>query len=377
MGLFTTASIATIYLPFFLLGINNSLNRQLPFLIGQGKTEDISSLRNTAFAWAFFVSGLIFIIIAAIGVYYQSQNQVGLALAFYATAFMGAFFPLTTILEITFRTSSDFIRLSKIKMLNVSVAILTIPLVYYWGYGGMLIRSVIIAACLMVLLYYFKTYPIKIEFNKQHFITLLKIGIPIFFWSYVYSIYVGLDKVFIASHLTERDMGLLTPSIQVTTGLTILPSSFFQIIYPRLCERYGETGTIASLKNLTFTPLKYLAVGLLPIFIGAVFLIGPFIEFVLPKYVDGIPAAKWAILAVYFKCWGGPSDILTVIGKLKYYGLTTLLSAGVFYVGFTFLLNKGWGLEAVTASFAFSTLFFNLLIIGIIAYLAKKEKKHS
>ena len=375
MGLFTTASIVTIYLPFFLLGTNNGLNRELSFLNGQGKTEEIPPMRNTAFAWAFFMSGITFIAVALIGIYYQLKQQTPLAYAFYATAIMSAFYPLTTILEITFRTSNDFIRLSKIKILNLVVAISTIPLVYYLGYNGMLARSILIAFSLLGLMYYFKSYPIKIEFSKKHFITLLKIGIPIFFWSYIYSIYTGLDKVFIASHFSERYMGLLTPSIQVTIGLSILPSSIFQIIYPRLGEQYGRHGTISSLQKLAFTPLKYLAIGMLPILAIATLLIGPFVELVLPNYVEGIPAARWAILAVYFKCLGGPADILTLIGKLHYYGIVTALSAGVFFVLFKIFLSYGWELEAVTASFAFSTLFFNIAIALVVYWLIKKEKQ--
>lgn len=375
MGLFTTASIALTFIPFVLLGTNNGLNRQLPFLIGQGKLDEVKSLRNTAFSWGICVSFLILIFISGVGFYYQMLGKKELALAFYSISISGSFYPLTTIIEVTFRTAGDFIRLSKIKLAGSLFAILTVPIVYYFGYNGLLFRSVLIALFTLSVLYIFRTNPFNFQFNKQQFIVLLKVGLPIFFWSYIYLIFVGLDKVFIASYFTEREMGLFTPAIQTTAGLSILPNSIFQVIYPRLCQRYGETGTIRSLMKLVMVPLKYLAIGLIPVFVLAIFLVGPFVKIVLPNYVDGIATAQWAIVAVYFRCLGGGQDVLTVISKLNYYGLITFLSAGVFYFVFRWMVLRGWGLEAVTASFAGSMMFFNVLVIAVLKYLVFKEKK--
>lgn len=375
MGLFITASIALTFIPFVLLGTNNGLNRQLPFLIGQGKLEEVDALRNTAFSWGICVSFLILILIFGVGFYYQMLGKRELALAFYSISLSGSFYPLTTIIEVTFRTAGDFIRLSKIKLAGSLFAILTVPIVFYLGYNGLLIRSVLIAFFGLSVLYIFRTNPFIFQFNKQQFIVLLRVGLPIFFWAYIYSVFVGLDKVFIASYFTEREMGLFTPAIQITAGISILPNSIFQVIYPRLCQRYGETGTIKSLMKLVMVPLKYLAVGLIPVFALAIFLVGPFIKLVLPNYIDGIGTAQWAIVAVYFRCLGGGQDVLTVISKLKFYGLITLLSAGVFYLVFRLLVLYGWGLESVTASFAFSIMTFNVLVIFFLKYLVVKEEK--
>jgi len=375
MGLFNTASIAMTFIPFVLLGTNNGLNRQLPFLIGQGKSNEASALRNTAFSWSLYVSVVILIIIGCVGIYYQTIGKRELALAFYSVAISGSFFPLTSIIEVTFRTAGDFIRLSKIKLAGSLFAILTIPVVYYLGYYGLLIRSVLIAAFSLLVLYVYKTNVFQVYFHKQQFLVLLKVGIPIFFWAYIYSVFVGLDKVFIATYFTEREMGLFTPAIQITAGLSVLPNSIFQVIYPRLCQRYGETGTIKSLMKLVMVPLKYLAIGLIPVFALAIYLIDPFIKIVLPNYVEGIATAQWAIVAVYFRCLGGGQDILTVISKLNYYGIITFISAGVFYLVFRLMVIRGWGLEAVTASFAVSMMSFNVMVLAVVQYFVYKEGK--
>ncbi len=375
MGLLNTASIAMTFIPFVLLGTNNGLNRQLPFLIGQGKSNEVEALRNTAFSWSLCVSIVILIIISSIGIHYQMLGKKELALSFYAVAISGSFFPLTTIIEVTFRTAGDFIRLSKIKLAGSLFAILTIPIVYYFGYNGLLIRSVLITAFSLLVLYIYKTNVLQVQFHKEQFFTLLKIGIPIFFWAYIYSVFIGLDKVFIANYFSEREMGLFTPAIQVTAGISVLPNSIFQVIYPRLCQRYGETGTIRSMMKLVMVPIKYLAFGLVPIFALAIYLVDPFIRIVLPNYVDGIATAQWAIVAVYFRCLSGGQDVLTVISKLNYYGAITFVSAGVFYLVFKGMVFRGWGLEAVTASYAVSMMVFNIMVMVVLSYFVYNEKK--
>jgi hypothetical protein len=127
--------------------------------------------------------------------------------------------------------------------------------------------------------------------------------------------------------------------------------------------------------KLVMVPIKYLALGLIPVFAIAIYLVDPFIRIVLPNYVDGIATAQWAVVAVYFRCLGGGQDVLTVISKLNYYGIITFISAGVFYFIFRWMVSNGWGFEAVTASFAVSMFFFNILVMAVLQYFVYMEKK--
>ncbi len=375
MGFLSTATIATTFIPFLLIGTNNGLNRQLPFLIGQGKKNEVEKLRDTAFAWAFLVSVIVLLVILIIGINYYTKGNSNLGLAFFSIALSGSFYPITAMLEISYRTNSDFIKLSKIKFVGSLFALATVPLVFYFTYNGLLIRSALIAFFGFSLLYFYKTVPFKLNFYKEQFFDLLKIGVPIFFWSYLYSLYVSLDKIFVAKYFTNLEMGLLTPAVQITAGLSILPNSLFQIMYPKLCTRYGETNSIKSLEKLIMVPLKYLAIGLIPIFALAIILVDPFVTNILPNYKAGITTAQWAIVAVYFRCLGGGQDVLTVVSKLKYYGIITILSACIFFVVFKLLLLGGVGLEAITISFSVSMLCFNLMVYFVIKYLVIKEER--
>ena len=159
----------------------------------------------------------------------------------------------------------------------------------------------------------------------------------------------------------------------MATALAVLPTSIYQIIYPRMANKYGKSNSINSLKNLAFKPQILLAFGLIPVFIIITLCIDPFVEFVLPKYTAGIPAAKWMVLVVYFRCLGGPQDVLAVVGDLIPYGLCTVLCAFIFWIIVLLLKDTGLGMQVVPIGLAISTLIFNVLISIYVFILMKRE----
>jgi hypothetical protein len=117
-----------------------------------------------------------------------------------------------------------------------------------------------------------------------------------------------------------------------------------------------------------------LAFALIPVFSAFIFLIGPFVELVLPNYTDGIPAAKWMILVMYLRCLGGPQDVLTVIGDLVPYAICTFICALIFWLIVFLLKDSSLGMQIVIIGLAISTFFFNVLISLYVYILMKNEQ---
>ena len=362
MGIFVSTSIVLTFIPILLIGVNNGLNRNLPYVLGQGKLDEAQEMRNTAITFAMIISGLVFVSILFIGLYFVFQGKVKLAYAFLATTILSSVYPLTAMQEVTYRTNNDFLKLSRIKFYNVFIAFGTILLVIYYEYIGMLIRSVVIALFYLFFLFYLSKIKIKLGIKKDVMKGLLKTGFPIALVSYMYAIYVGLDKVFILKYFGTEEIGNFVPAIQVSIALAVLPTSIFQIIYPRMANKYGQTNSISSLKKLAFKPQLLLAFALIPVFGVAILLIGPFVEQVLPNYTSGIPAAKWMIVVVYLRCLGGPQDVLNVVGDLVPYAICTIICGFVFWIAVLLLKDSALGMQVVPIGLAISTLLFNVLI---------------
>ena len=373
MGLFVSATIIMTFIPILLIGINNGLNRNLPYVLGQGKLDEAQEMRNTAISYAIIVSILIFISILCVGMYFLFQGQDKLAYAFFATTILSCVSPLTVMQEVTYRTNKDFLKLSRIKFYNVFISFSTILLVVNFEYIGMLMRSALIALFYFGFLFYLSSHKVTFGIKKKAIKGLLKTGLPIAVVSYMYVIYIGLDKVFILNYFGTIEMGNFVPAIQVATALSVLPTSIFQIMYPKMALRYGETNSVRSLKKLAFKPQIILAFALIPVFGIAILLIGPFVEVVLPNYVAGIPAAKWMIVVMYLRCLGGPQDALTVIGDLIPYAICTVICGFLFWLVVLLLKDTGLGIQVVPIGLAISTLFFNGLISLYVFILMKNE----
>lgn len=372
MGIYLSTTIIITFLPILLLGVNNGLNRNSPLLIGQGESNRCIRMKDTAISYSIIVSFFVLIVITIIGIYFYYDGKIKLSYAFFATTIVSAVSPVSNVVEVTYKTSNDFIRLSKVKFYKVIISILTILLVYFFDYVGMLLRVSIVSSLYFYFLFLFKHDNFKFNFDLFEFKGLIKTGLPIAVISYIYAVYIGLDKIFILNYFGSDALGNYLPALHVTTALSVLPASIFQIIYPKLAYRYGKTNDINSLKNLVFRPQLILAFSLIPIIIIAIFCIDPFVNYVLPDYVDGILAAKWMIVVIYLRCLGGPQDILMITEDLSPYLICTLICAFIFWLLVYILKDVYNDFHIVPLSLAISTFIFNF-IISCYVYLKMKN----
>jgi O-antigen/teichoic acid export membrane protein len=374
LGYYLKASVFLTFTPFVTMGITNGLNRQLPFLLGKNEHEKAMGLANTAFAWS-LLTGVIIVVFGFVLTLHEILNtNLFMGFAFASVTITGACLPMIQMTESTFRTNNDFNKLSKIKFMNSVMAILTIPLVHFFSFVGYILRSAILSVFYLFNLQFRKIIKTELNFNRDYFKELMKIGMPIFILGYFYSIFIGLDKLLILKYLTPRELGLYAPAIQVGAALSILPTSIFQILYPKMCRKFGETGRISSLRKITFKTLLYLSIGLLPVFGIGWFLIGPFIRLILPNFVEGIPAAQWMFVAMYFWCLGPAQDVLSTIGVFYPFIIALIIAPIVYIFSSIRLLELNWGLEAIPASFSLSMFVFNAIITGFVYKLIRDDK---
>jgi hypothetical protein len=113
---------------------------------------------------------------------------------------------------------------------------------------------------------------------------------------------------------------------------------------------------------------------LLPVFGIGWFLIGPFIRLILPNFVEGIPAAQWMFVAMYFWCLGLAQDVLSTIGVFYPFVIALIIAPIVYIFSSIRLLELNWGLEAIPASFSLSMFVFNAVITGFVYKLIRDDE---
>ena len=144
LGLFGSLGLVQGYLRFLQLGVINGLSRELPYWIGRGETQRVRELTATAQAWAIccgvFVASVLggFSLSSLIsGNHWMAAGWATFAL----TSFL--YFYSDAYLQTTYRTSSDFARLSAVNVVQNFLSLVLVLLVIYLSFYGLCLRAVV------------------------------------------------------------------------------------------------------------------------------------------------------------------------------------------------------------------------------------------
>ena len=370
MGIILTVGMIIPLLDFTLLATPNGLNRQLPLLIGQGKRDEAQALADTAWFWTRNVGiligvGLLFTAFYTIG--WMDKRQLGEAWLVYALII-----PIQLCIKlfiITYRTSGDFIMLSKIKVVMSGITLVSILLLLIDPWYGLLARAGLSAAINYFIMRRFSPIKMRSIFSRVHFFRLITIGFPIFGVGYLASLFGVFDRTMIIKFFGVEEMGMYVPAMQIMVALGVFSGSINTVIYPRMCMRYGETGSSRSLARLAFLPPLILSIVLLPIYAFGWWFVDPFVHWVLPDYAAGISAARWIVVASYFGPLSSPLSVFHTIYKLAPYAIFIVVGIGMM-IGASFFAVKvlDWGIEGVAFGRAAGMITFVIMSIIMSAY---------
>ena len=112
----------------------------------------------------------------------------------------------------------------------------------------------------------------------------------------------------------------------------ILPYALGQYIYPRMSQRLGLTNDPRAIWPTAWkASLLTLALGA-PVVLVGMLLVGPVLTEFLPKYVEGIPAARWALAAGAFMGTSVSLNSLFALKAWRWLIAYTIVSVSLSYV---------------------------------------------
>jgi O-antigen/teichoic acid export membrane protein len=297
LGLFNSFGLILGYAPFLQLGVFNGLNREFPFFIGKGDREHGWQLAAVAQGWAFLLSGVICTALLAVAAWNLFQGNLPAAAGLAANAFLAfALFYTNYYLNSTYRTSGDFAKLAVADVANASVGLAMVALVALIGFYGICLRACLAAAVGMAILYHWRPVRIGPRWNFTHLTHLLKIGLPIFCAGQLYAYWSVLDQTLVLCYAGRRGLGLYALVLTVAGAVQLLPNALTQVLYPRLVEHFGRTNSRREAVTLVIKPMLATLLGMVPVVAMGWLLIGPVVSWILPKYVDAVPAIRWSML---------------------------------------------------------------------------------
>ncbi len=345
--MYGTFSGVGVYMGYILLGhggIINGLSRELPYTLGQGKDDEAQQMASSVFFISTIISLLSAIIFLLIGFWnlYQGNSLLGWVFVGY-TIIAGLHLMNSQFLPVLYRTNKDFDSLSK-QNINFGLGnLISVGLVWLFGFWGLLLRGISLAVYQFILLYINKPYKLELSYRLSDYKSLLKTGMPIFLVGHVNPIWMTVIGNFMLSTGGAINFGLYAISNIVMGAIGIIPSAFSQVIYPRMAVMLGEGNVVRDILKSNIKPLFFQFGIMLFIGIFAALLLPYIVPILLPKYVDGIKAAQWMVFVPVVQSFGALNNIYNVVKKQGWY-MFSLVFGALIGTTYTLYFNSTIGL---------------------------------
>lgn len=365
LGLFNGIGLVLGYSRFLHLGILNGLNRELPYAFGKGDHQQVRELAAAAQAWAILLGSTVGLVLFGVSIWHLIHGDPWLA-AGWATNAIQVFilFYGTHYLQCTYRTTHDFARLSLINVAMNVVALALVSLVALLNFYGLCLRAILTSLVSTALLFYWRPIRIGPKWSLARLKHLLIIGLPIFAVGELGAFWPTLDGTLVLRYLGDHGMGLYAMVLVAGGTLELIPLAVGQVLYPRMAEHYGRTHRRADLIAMSVKPMTLAAIMMVPAILVGWWLADPVTRFLVPKYVDAIPAMRWSLLAPLVGCFLPINNIYNVVRRQDLYSVAIVLGMASYLVMLMWLLRSDVSLVAFPKA-----MFFGRIILAISSYL--------
>lgn len=373
MGIWNSLLLFQTYSLFLQAGVINGLNLELPFYLGKNNRPYAESLASTALY--FFLGSIALCFLLGLLVF---SFNLGKPALFHYT-FSGILFITITkfyenYLTSTFRSDQAFEKLSRAYILRGLFLLLSVLLVVLWGYYGYMLRMVMTSVIFTFLLHRNRPIRVKPKWNKQEFLHLFKIGLPIFLLAYIFSVSGTVDRLLLIKYEGVTVVGFYSLAMMIYAAFQAIPVSLSNYIYPKMSFAFGRSNDIMGLTNKAFKVNLLVLVIMIPIALLGYFLLPFIIPALFPKYTDGISSAQILLFAAVFSGASIGGNVLWSMKKWRFIYISqiggAILNVTLIYLGYNLFEEP---LIGIAAGVLMSQVVYMFLTNLLIFLTAKNE----
>lgn len=376
MGTFNGIGLSQTYAGLLQLGIVNGLNRELPYFLGKGDQERAHKLTSVTQYWITIIGGLSFSILFSVGLYKLFIGKYDLAFGWMAYAVSVFFmFYCDRYLMATFRTNKEFNKLAYIDVLQSVSNIGAVVFVKFFGFFGLCLRLLSMTGTNAFFLWKWRPIRVKSYWDFNEFKHLFKIGFPNLIVGQSNVIWGAINSTLLLAWLGNTSLGLYSLAILTSSTLMIVPQSLSQILFPRLSEMIGKGNDLKQLFKFILKPAIFVTLAMVPVVLIGWWALPFFAEKLLPKYVEGVEAAQWALLQVLVLSTASVNNIFSVIKRQDLYLTAAGFGFLAFYLFIYFMKDKGLSLVNFSQAMLLGKSVFMSLSYIFMWYLLRKNHK--
>lgn len=372
LGLVSLTLVGMQFLSFLQLGFFNGGFRFLCYESNDNKKD----ANNLVFSYLLIVSGI------TIGAY-VSINFCHIELALSSELLLIAIFGGLLMLVQNWLTNAliaerKLLFINLLNIISVSVSILFLPTVYFWGLKGALLTTIIqpFIFVMVSLIKLPELRPSAFNFRYELIKKILSIGFIPFLSGIFVMINLQVERWTIAEILGAEALGrFYLISLYVTLSL-LIPNSINNIFFPKLINAY-ENKDYIYFKQLVKKDILVFIVYVVIIIIGTIMLLKPVVSYMFPNHINNLIYVYYYLPGIVLNTMTYVSTlVLNASLKLKAI-LYTELIASMTYMLILFLLNLFDCFNLVTVCIARNILYFLIFIIYLIYTLLKWDSLFS
>ncbi len=377
LGLFNSINTLGIsYTTFLQLGIINGINREIPFYSGKGQIDKVKELSAVAQAWTIAVGGFVSIGMIGIGLYYLIVGRMDLAVGWLSNAVCAfIYFYAQLYLTMTFRTSNDFAKLAIIQVIMNTSFLVGNILVYYYLFYGLCVRALLVGFIQLGITYYWRPIRVRPKWDSKDFVHLLKIGVPIFATEILFewwnkTIYGSIILFF----TSVEDYGKFSLAFNIWTTLYIT-QWVQQMLFPRMAERFGKNAKTNDIIRMGLKVVPYMLLITLPIVVIGWVTLPPFVKWLLPKYVDAVPASQWTLIIILVTSFQPIVNIFNIVKRQDMYITAIIVGMVTTYLSIYLMAQTKVTLVIFPIGMIYGRIAYLIVCYYFVWRLYRKEKE--
>lgn len=348
-GIWQTARLFRTYSEFATLGQTLGMRREAAVAEGRGDAEAVAAQRDTGFTWATFSLGLVGVGVALYAWLFPHPLTFRHALT--AVAVAVAVSGLITFFNLWYKTIERFGALAVAAVAGGVVSLLSIEFLRRFGFEGMLWGYVLAAVTTCAVLASVHRGPLGIRIDRSAWVASFSVGFPLFLITVGGILFSTLDRIVVVARFGFVNMGFYSVSTMSFMPIWMAVSSASVVLLPRVCRRFGQTGSPEDIARYLVDPLSLLMIGLSGLAGLAAVALPVVVELLLPGYQAGIRPAQIVLFGLPFSCVAGFFENVILASGRTWRMAAASFAASGFKLALVWLV-AGWsaGLVGVAAA---------------------------
>ncbi len=356
--------------PYFGLGTQQAMVREVPFSIGEGNKLKKSIIIQTSLSWNILISVLIMVLVFTASFFgFAAEYRVEIRLS-------SILFMLTSVhlfMQPKFNSEQKYVLMSKY-MLSYAIlnTIFGLSLLFFFNLSGLLMGMILAQLILLTYLIINKHLSLNLSIDKSTLKELFRIGFPIMIlWFFIFLI-GNLNKLIVFIMLGKTKAGFYGLATFVSSIVGYISYAATSVIFPRMMYTYGKTGEKKYMEKYFTKPMIVLS-GMIPVILGIIYInIEAVINLFLPKYIPGITVLHILIAALFFSTiWGLPINLLVALNKQKKFMYITAIVLLLSIILDLIIIKIGFDINGVAVVTAFTFFLTSALANGYSLFLFK------